>query len=174
MKTCFVALSLLAASLLSAQTAATTTPTPTPRPHRQPNGNFEQEFEQRLAARLGLNSTQQNAVHTARMEEQTQRKGMMQQAQTLHTSMTAAIKAANSEQIDAISQQMAALHQQETSIHSKTIAKIYGTLTADQKTKVGAHVEMLGGFGPGFGPGGPGPRAGRHPGGPPVTPPANQ
>jgi hypothetical protein len=48
-------------------------------------------------------------------------------------------------------------------------------LTADQKTKVGAHVEMLGGpGGPGFGPGGPGPRPGRHPGAPPAAAPANQ
>jgi Spy/CpxP family protein refolding chaperone len=168
MKTCFLALSLLGASLASAQQSASTTPAPAPRPHGRPNGNFEQTFEQHLATRLGLNATQQNALHTALMESRTQRQGMDQQRQTLHTSMTAAIKAGNTGQIEALSQQLGALHQQEMAIHANTAAKVYATLTPAQQTKVGAHPEMLGGpGGAGFGPG-PGPRMGRRGGAPPA------
>lgn len=173
MKTCFIALSLFAASLVSAQTA--TAPAPAPGPHRQPNANFEQNFEQRLSARLGLNATQQNALHTARMEAETQMQGMNVQRRTLHTALITAIKAGNTDQIDQVSQQMATLQQQEAAVRSKASAKIYATLSADQKTKVGDRVEMLGGpggFGPGFGPG-PGPMRGRRPG-PPASTPAPQ
>lgn len=174
MKTCFVALSLFAASLVSAQQAATTTPAPAPRPHRQPNGNFEQMFEQRLTTRLGLNATQQNALHTARLEAETQLKGMNEQRRTLHASMEAAIKAGNTDQIDAVSQQLSTLQQQEMSIRGRASAKIFATLTADQKTKLGPHTEMLGGpGGPGYGPGfGPGRRGARPPAG--ATPPNQQ
>jgi len=175
MKTCFIALSLFAASLVSAQIAATT-PAPAPRPHRQPNANFEQNFEQRLSARLGLNATQQNALHTARMEAETQMQGMNTQRRTLHTALITAIKAGNTDQIDQVSQQMATLQQQEAAIRSKASAKIYATLSADQKTKLGDRVDMLGGpggFGPGFGPGPGGPMRGRRPA-PPAGAPAPQ
>lgn len=170
MKTSFLALSLLAAvSLASAQQASTATPAPSPRGHMRGPGNFEQNFEQRLATRLGLNATQQNAVHTAMMESQTQLQGMNTQRRTLHTAMVNAIKTGNTEQIDQLSQQMATLQQQEMAIRSKATARIYATLSADQKTKVGDRVEMLGGGGPGFGgPGpGPGPMRGRRGGAPP-------
>lgn len=156
MKTCFLALSLVA-SLGMAQTS-TTNPQPPQRRMHRPGGDPEQMFEQHLASRLSLNATQQNAVHTAMMESRTQMKGMFEQMQTLRTQMNAAIKAGNTDQIDAVSQQMATLHQQELSIRGKTTMKIYSTLTADQKAKVGNRIEMLGGpggmgFGPGFGPG---------------------
>jgi hypothetical protein len=66
------------------------------------------------------------------------------------------------------------VHQQQTSINAKTTARIYSSLTADQKAKVGNRLEMLGGEGgfgrgPGFGPGPGGPgRRGRAPGAAPV------
>lgn len=166
MKSYLLALSLLGASLASAQQASTTVQAPQQRMRARGPGNFEQNFEQRLATRLGLNATQQNAVHTAMMESQTQLQGMNQQRRTLHATMVTAIKAGNTDQIDQISQQMSLLNQQETAIRAKTTAKIYATLSADQKTKVGDRVEMLGG--PGFGPGmGPGPMRGRRGGAPP-------
>ena len=165
MKTCLLALSLLGASLAVAQQPSTTAPAQQPRTRTRGPGNFEQNFEQRLAARLGLNATQQNAVHTAMMESQTQLQGMNQQRRTLHATMVTAIKAGNTDQIDQVSQQISLLQQQEMAVRAKATAKIYATLSADQKTKVGDRVEMLGG--PGFGPGmGPGPMRGRR-GGPP-------
>lgn len=160
MKTYLLALSLLGASLAWAQQASTTVQAPQQRMRAGGPGNFEQNFEQRLATRLGLNATQQNAVHTAMMESQTQLQGMSQQRRTLHASMVAAIKSGNTDQIDQISQQMSLLQQQEMAVRAKATARIYATLTPDQKTKVGDRVEMLGG--PGFGPRmGPGPMRGR-------------
>jgi Spy/CpxP family protein refolding chaperone len=171
-KTFSFALSLLTAGLISAQSTTTPTPTtPAPRHHMHPapNANPDDMFEKRLTTHLGLNATQQNAVHTTLAESRVQQKGMNEQMRTLHTQMVAAVKAGNTDQIDSISSQMSQLHQQQTSIHMKTTAKIYGSLTADQKTKVGANLEMLmGHFGPGFGPGGPGPGM-RRPGAPANT-----
>jgi len=165
-KTFSFALSLLAAGLVSAQTP---TPTPTPRPHMHPmpNGNPDDMLEKRLTNHLGLNATQQNGVHTALAEARVQQNGMSTQTRTLHKQMVEAIKAGNTDQIDSLSSQLSELHKQQTSIHARTIAKIYGSLTPDQKTKAGANLEMLmGHMGAGFGPGGPGPgmrRPGAHP-----------
>jgi len=178
-KTFSFALSLLAGSLVLAQsTTTTTTPTPTPGRHMHPppTGNPDDNFEKRLTTHLGLNANQQNGVHTALAEARVQQNGMNTQMRTLHGQMVTAIKAGNSDQIDSLSQQMSELHKQQTAIHGKSMAKIYGSLTADQKTKVGANLEMLmghmGGFG-GPGPGnGPGPHRG--PQGPPPAAPQQQ
>jgi Spy/CpxP family protein refolding chaperone len=168
MKTFAFALSLLTAGFVSAQS-----PTPAPAPGQRhhmrpaPAGSPDDMLESRLTMRLGLNATQQNGVHTALAEARVQQNGMSTQMRTLHTQMLEAIKAGNTDQIDSISSQLSELHKQQTSIHAKTMAKIYGSLTADQKTKAGANLEMLmGHMGPGFGPGGPGPgmhRPGAHP-----------
>src|SRR5258706_8663037 len=145
MKTCCFALSFLTAGLLSAQP-------PTPRPRMGPPG-----LEQRLTRDLGLSAEQQNKVHTTLAESDVLMSGTRQKMQDLHTAMTAAIKSGNTDQIDRISQDMATLHQQQTAVHAKTMAKIYTTLTPDQKAKAGENLELLmGGPRPGFG--GPNPR----------------
>ncbi len=84
--------------------------------------------------------------------------------QALNTQLRAAIKSGASDQIDKITGSISALRQQEDASRAKAAAKIYATLTDDQKTQIGDHVEMLmGGGGPGGrGPGGPPP--GRRPG----------
>ena len=172
MQTFSFALSLLAGGLVLAQAPTTpTTPAPHPRMHRPPAGNPDDMFEQRLTKHLGLNATQQNGVHTALAESRVLRSGLGTQMRTLHGQMVAAIKAGNTDQIDSISAQISDLHRQETAIHSKTIAKIYGSLTADQKTKAGENLEMLMGH-MGFGPGGPGAGPGMRRGGPQGTQPA--
>ena len=77
----------------------------------------------------------------------------------LNTQLRAAIKSGATDQIDKLTSSMATLHQQEQASQSKAAAKIYSTLSADQKTQIGDHLEMLtgGGFGGGRGPGGPPP-----------------
>jgi len=148
------ALSLLTASFVLAQSP--TTPAPAPHQHhRPPVGNPDDMFEKHLTTRLGLNATQQNGVHTTLAEARVQQNGLGAQMRTLHGQMVTAIKAGNTDQIDSLSQQISELHKQQTAIHGKSMAKIYGSLTADQKTKVGANLEMLMGH-MGFGPGGPG------------------
>jgi Spy/CpxP family protein refolding chaperone len=149
MKIGSIALSLLAAGLVVAQS---------PGPHPR-------NFEQRLATDLGLSAEQQNKVHTTLAESNLVMQGSHQKMQDLHTALSAAIKSGNEAEIDRISQEMATVHQQQTAARAKSMAKIYSTLTADQKAKVGENLQMLmGGPGPGFG--GPHPRMRQRPGSP--------
>lgn len=156
MTSCRLALSLFAAGLLSAQP-------PAPGAHfgqGQAGQGHRLTFEQRLTQNLGLSATQQNTVHTAMLESHVLGQGMQQKMQLAHQALATAVKAGNEDQIEKASSDIATLHQQQTSIHAKTMAKIYASLTDDQKTKVGANLEMLMG-GPGMGgPGMRGPRPG--------------
>lgn len=148
-----LALSLLTAGFLCAQ------PAPQPRPRFTPGAGAR--MEQRLTQTLSLTAEQQNKVHTALTESDVVLKGNRQKMQDLHTALLAAVKAGNEDQIDKISQDIATVHQQETAVRAKSMAKIYGALTADQKAKAGQNLEMLmGGPRPGFA--GPNPR--RRPG----------
>jgi Heavy-metal resistance len=132
---------------------------------RGPGGPAGPDAEARLTKTLNLNATQQNAVHTALQEHRVATSGLNDQMRTLNTEMHAAIKSGATDQIDKISASLATIHQQQTASQAKAAAKIYATLTADQKTQIGDHVEMLmgGGFGGGRGPGGPPPGARRAP-----------
>ena len=151
----YLALSLLAAGALAAQP-----PPPPGGPHGHFRGGPPQSFEQRLAQTLGLNAEQQNAVHSAMLESHVLGQGLQDKMKIAHDNLTTAIKSGNEDQIDKASADIAALHQQETSIHAKTMSKIYGALSADQKTKAGPNLELL--------MGGPGGRMGMHPPPPPA------
>lgn len=120
------------------------------------------DTEARLTKTLNLNATQQNAVHTALQEHRVATSGLNDQMHTLNTQLHAAIKAGASDQIDKITTSMATLHQQQIASQAKAAAKIYSTLTDDQKTQIGDHLEMLMGGPGGRGPGGP-PPGGRRP-----------
>lgn len=152
MKSYAFALSLLVAGMISAQTPAVA---PTgPRGHMR--GNPDDMFEARLTKHLNLNATQQNTVHTLLLENRTMAKGLNQQMRALHTQMVTAVKSGDEGSIDSVTQQISTLRGQQDALHAKAMAKIYATLTADQKTKVGPNLEMLmgrGGMGFGFGPG---------------------
>jgi Spy/CpxP family protein refolding chaperone len=167
MKRFAFALSLLAAGLVCAQTpqAATATPGSGPHPHmRGPHGgNPDDRFEAHLTKALSLNATQQNTVHTVLEERRVSTKGLGQQMQALHTQMVTAIKNGDESSIEKVTTEMGTLHQQEQTAHAKAVSKIYASLTAEQKTKVGAHLEMLMHEGPGF------EGFGRHGGPPPAS-----
>ncbi len=120
------------------------------------------DTEARLTKTLSLNATQQNTVHTALQEHRVATSGLHDQMQTLNTQLHAAIKSGATDQIDKITTSMSALRQQETASQAKAASKIYATLTDDQKTQVGDHIEMLMGGPGGRGPGGPPPN-GRRP-----------
>jgi Spy/CpxP family protein refolding chaperone len=134
MKTSIV-FSLLAAGALSAQPPASR--------HGFGPGPGPRDFESRLTQNLGLNAEQQNKVHTIMAESRLTQQGTHQQMQTLQTSLTEAIKTGDEAKIDSITQQMGALHQQQTANHAKSMAKIYSSLTPDQKTKAGPNLELL-------------------------------
>jgi Spy/CpxP family protein refolding chaperone len=138
-------LALAVAGLVSAQQA------PQPRPgFRGQRGS--DGFEQRLTNRLGLNAVQQNQVHTALAEAAVQSQGMGQQMLALRAALTAAVKAGSEAQIDSVTQQISQLQQQQSAIRAKSMAKVYGSLTTDQKAKVGPNLELLMNQGPSFGP----------------------
>jgi Spy/CpxP family protein refolding chaperone len=153
-----IAFSLLAAGALLAQP-----PAPGPRFGRGPGGP-PRDFETRLAQNLGLSAEQQNKVHTIMAESRLNTQGTHEQTQALQTQLTAAIKAGDEAKIDSITKDMGTLHQQQTANHAKTMAQIYSSLTADQKTKAGPNLELLMG----------GPMGGRRPGPPPQAKPNNQ
>lgn len=92
--------------------------------------------ERRLARQLNLTAEQQNTIHTAMEESRVMQQGMAQKEGTLRTQLAAAVKAGNESQIDSISQDLAQLHQQRTAVQAKALAKVYGSLTADQKATV--------------------------------------
>ncbi|HTS76574.1 MAG TPA: periplasmic heavy metal sensor [Bryobacteraceae bacterium] len=154
MKSYAFALSLFFAGALFAQTPAVAPANPGQHPHMRPRGNPDDFFEARLTRSLGLNATQQNTVHTVLLENRTMSKGFGQQLQTLHSQMVTAVKNGDESTIDSVTTQMSSIRQQQEALHAKAMAKIYAALTPDQKTKVGANLEMLmgrGGMGFGFG-----------------------
>lgn len=98
----------------------------------------------REAAQLGLTAEQQNTIHTARSEAAVQSKGLRDQAKSLRQELQAAIKAGDTAKIDSLAPSIAQVEAQLTAIDAKTQAKIYGSLTADQKAKVDARPGGLG------------------------------
>lgn len=120
--------------------------------------------ERRLTAQLGLTAEQQNRVHTAISEGSVLQQGMAQREGDIRTRLATAVKAGNETQIDSVTQELSQLHQQRTAIQAKTMAKVYASLTPDQKTRVDVElsralgVPRLGGSPTGRGPrrGGPG------------------
>jgi Heavy-metal resistance len=124
-----------------------------------PGGPVGPDTEARLTKTLNLNAAQQNTVHTALQEHRVATTGLNDQLHNLNTQLHSAIKSGAADQIDKISASLATLHQQQIASQAKAAAKIYATLTDDQKTQVGDHIEMLMGGGPvGRGPGGPPPQ----------------
>jgi len=99
-----------------------------------PGGIANPRAEQRLTQALNLNAAQQSTAHTAIEEAKVILKGAAQQERDLRTQLGAAVKTGDEAGIERISQNLAALHQQRTSTEAKALAKIYGSLTADQKT----------------------------------------
>ena len=130
---------------------------------RGPGGPGGPDTEARLTKTLNLNATQQNAVHTALQEHRVATSGLGEQMHNLNTQLHAAIKSGATDQINTLTTSISTLHQQMLASESKAAATIYATLTADQKTQVGDHLEMLTGGGP-FGRGAGGPPPGRRTG----------
>src|SRR5262249_11128517 len=134
----YLALTLLAAGALLAQP-----PGPRPRFGGPGGRGGPHDFATRLSPHLGLTAAQQNKVHTIMAESRVATKGSHEPTPSLNASLKDAIKAGDEMTIEKITQEMGALHQQQTANHAKTMAKIYATLTPDQRTKVGPNLEML-------------------------------
>jgi Spy/CpxP family protein refolding chaperone len=136
----------LAGGLLSAQDQ--------PRARMQPRGDFGggPMSERWLNKTLTLSAEQSNKIHTIFSEANVSRQADMTRMQTLHKSLTDAVKSGNESAIDSITRDMATMHQAQQATHAKTLAKIYATLTPDQQAKVATDLEhAVGGPGPGMG-----------------------
>lgn len=115
----------------------------------------------REAALLGLTTDQQTLIKTTRTEAATQSKPLRDQVRTLREELNSAIKAGDTGKIDSLTPSIAQIEGQIGAIDAKAQAKIYGSLTADQKAKVDAAPGGLGRLGMmgRRGPGGPPPPA---------------
>ena len=123
---------LLASLCLAGLVSAQQLPPPRPRGPLGP-GMGGPMSERRLTRELNLNSEQQNQVHTAIEESRVILKGTDQRERDLRTQLATAVKGGDEAGIDRISQDLATIHQKRTAVQAKTMAKIYGSLTADQK-----------------------------------------
>ena len=116
----------------------------------------------REAAQLGLTTDQQTLIKSTRADADTQSKPLRDQVRTLRQELEAAIKAGDTGKIDSLTPSIAQVEAQIGAINAIAQAKIYGSLTADQKAKVDA---ARGGSGLSWmmmgrrGPGGPPPAA---------------
>ncbi len=101
-----------------------------------PRPNFARGGRGGPMAQLGLSATQQNTIYTVREDMRVQTKGLREQLATLDDQLTAAIKAGDEATIDSVTANIARIDAQISSIQAKGTAKIYQSLTADQKAQV--------------------------------------
>jgi hypothetical protein len=149
MKSAFLAIPLLCGTFLFAQgpgfhgNGSGTPPTP---------GQIAQNETTRLTRFFNLNSTQQSAVLGILTTAQGKIATLRTEIQPLRTTLTAAIKANNPNQIAATLQQISPLQEQIEVIQDGAAGEIYATvLSSSQQAQIGNGVgPLLGGGGGGF------------------------
>ena len=140
--------SLFAVGALMISTAAAQT-SPAPPPQAQPNQPSQTapqtmrshhrvmggRMVARLTRQLKLTSDQQNQARSIFADARKRAQSFAPDLRGERQAMSAAIKTDNEAQIDQIARQDAQLNSQARAIHAKAIAKLYSTLTPDQKAK---------------------------------------
>jgi hypothetical protein len=134
MKSAFLAVPLFCGTFLFAQGpgwhghGSDTPPTP---------AQIAQDETNRLTKFFSLTSTQQSAVLAILTSSETQIVALRTQIQPLRTSLTAAIKANNSGQINATLQQISPLEEQIQAAQAGAAGQIYATvLTSTQQAQL--------------------------------------
>ena len=140
-----ICLGVLTAGLVSAQPAPGQGPGRGRGPGR-PGPGFgpgmnEHMNEQRLSRFLDLSAEQQNRIHTVFQEAQVIAKGLPERNADLNKQLSAAVKAGNDAEIERISQDLARVHQEQLALRAKTMAKVYATLTPEQKARFDRQVD---------------------------------
>jgi len=141
-----IALSFLAAGFLLAQAPApgdgrpygkAKGKMPPPEAGLLPGGLFDggPTAERRFATVLGLTAEQQNKVHTALEERKVMLQGQTAKGPDLRDQLAAAVRSGDEARIDQVTEELSRLQQLQNSVQAKTIAKVYGALTADQKAR---------------------------------------
>ena len=137
----------LAAALTAGMAVAQTTTEPVPGrggPRRGPGGPG---MAGRLAAQLNLTETQKEQAKAAFQAARDQSQPVTEQLRTVRQELEDAVKSGKTEvEIDMIARRQGELMGQLTGIQSKAMAKVYATLTPEQKEKAG---QLRGAFGDG-------------------------
>ncbi len=90
----------------------------------------------RIAADLNLTADQQAKIRAAFQAAAEARMGVVDQTRDLRNQLASAVRAGDQAMIDQISEAMGAILQEQISTQAKTVAKVYGVLTPEQKTKL--------------------------------------
>lgn len=95
----------------------------------------------RVAAELNLTADQQSKIRTAFDEAAAFRKGVADQCRGLRIQLAAAVEAGDQAMIDQLSEALGTILQQQIAFQAKTVAKVYGALTPEQKLKLDEEVK---------------------------------
>jgi len=96
----------------------------------------------RVAAELNLTADQQTKIRNAFDEAAEFRRGMAAQGRDLRNQLVAAVKAGDQAMIDQISEALGMILQEQIAFQAKTVAKVYGILTPEQKAKLDEEVRI--------------------------------
>jgi Spy/CpxP family protein refolding chaperone len=134
------ALGALAAGVMAAQTPAPAPQAPNAAQnqagaHRLGVSNGQDRMLRRMTTRFNLTPDQQVQVKAILKDAREQNKGLNAKVREERMALHQAVKVDSVQQIDQITQQNAKLNAQVAASHLKTVAKIYATLTPDQKAK---------------------------------------
>jgi protein CpxP len=119
----------MAITMAGALMAQKTLPAPAPSVTRS------DRMVQRLTKRLNLTADQQARVKAIFADSSQQAKAFAPQLREERAALKAAVRSDSESQIDQITQKNAQLTAQLEAVHVKTMAKVYATLTPDQKAK---------------------------------------
>ena len=128
------------ASILAAGMAFVYAETPTQsQPQAHHNRANRQEWAQkrfdRMASALNLTDAQKTQAQAFFKEAHESSKALMPQLKANREAMAAAVKANNTAEIERLSAEKGKLTGKMSAIHSEAFAKMYQTLTPDQKAK---------------------------------------
>jgi Spy/CpxP family protein refolding chaperone len=125
----------LAAGMAFAQTSA---PAPAPGPQQGQGRAWRHRgmFRQRMARALNLTDAQKAQAKAIFQEAKQTAQPLRDQVKQTRQALSDAVKANDTAKIQSLSAQLGSLRGQLLTIRSEAMAKFYGTLNADQRTKV--------------------------------------
>ncbi len=115
--------------------AQTTAPAPSTPKNHAAAVNRQGWMVRRLTNRLNLTADQQAQVKAIFADSRQQAKALAPQLRDERAALKAAVRSGSESQIDQITAKNAQLNSQIEALHVKAMAKVYATLTPDQKAK---------------------------------------
>ena len=96
--------------------------------------------ELRIAAALKLTDDQQTKIGAAFDEAATFRRDMVAKSTELRAHLETAVKSGDEATIDSVSHELADLLGEQIAFQAKTVARVYGVLTDEQRARLAAEV----------------------------------